>query len=216
MDVGSGRRQGLHFVFERLEAHAKRFRAGLGFSGEPVRACREHQKEKHQRKREDCEHRCSVDEKPRSHARKLLDIRFPRLRDVACGCASINLFAKPGDPARISIGHFCDSYSVRRIAPAKASGSAARKAASSATPVSTGRNRCDRAHGSGSRRSRSARACGTSARTPPAGRDAGQLEPIHRVGECSPTIHGAPTSSNGRVVPRPSDTFVPSNSTVPG
>ena len=28
--------------------------------------------------------------------------------------------------------------------------------------------------------------------------------------------HGAPNSSNGRVVPRPSDAIVPSSSTVPG
>ena len=32
----------------------------------------------------------------------------------------------------------------------------------------------------------------------------------------SPSIHGAPMSSNGRVVPRPSDSIVPSNSTAPG
>ena len=32
----------------------------------------------------------------------------------------------------------------------------------------------------------------------------------------SATTHGAPSSSNGRVVPRPSDTLVPSNNTVPG
>ena len=30
------------------------------------------------------------------------------------------------------------------------------------------------------------------------------------------SIQGAPTSSNGRVVPRPSESSVPSNSTVPG
>ena len=32
----------------------------------------------------------------------------------------------------------------------------------------------------------------------------------------SPSIHGAPTSSNGLVVPRPSDSIVPSNITAPG
>jgi hypothetical protein len=32
----------------------------------------------------------------------------------------------------------------------------------------------------------------------------------------SASTHGAPTSSNGRVVPRASDALVPSNSTVPG
>ena len=32
----------------------------------------------------------------------------------------------------------------------------------------------------------------------------------------SASIHGAPMSSNGLVVPRPSDNFVPSNNTAPG
>ena len=32
----------------------------------------------------------------------------------------------------------------------------------------------------------------------------------------SASTHGAPSSSNGLVVPRPSETLVPSNSTVPG
>ena len=32
----------------------------------------------------------------------------------------------------------------------------------------------------------------------------------------SASTHGAPTSSNGLVVPRASDAIVPSNSTVPG
>ena len=32
----------------------------------------------------------------------------------------------------------------------------------------------------------------------------------------SAITHGAPRNSNGRVVPRPSETFVPSNNTLPG
>ena len=75
----------------------------------------------------------------------------------------------------------------------------------------------DRARESDSRRTPASRASGTSARRRPAGsaRQAGRSVASFSA-SASASTHGAPISSNGRVVPRPSDTFVPSNSTVPG
>ena len=44
----------------------------------------------------------------------------------------------------------------------------------------------------------------------------GRPRALSAAAKRSPCTHGAPTSSNGRVVPRPSDAIVPSSSTVPG
>ena len=45
---------------------------------------------------------------------------------------------------------------------------------------------------------------------------AGQSQSIQRGRQASPSSHGAPTTSNGSAVPRPSDRFVPSMKHVPG
>ena len=44
----------------------------------------------------------------------------------------------------------------------------------------------------------------------------GRARPFMAAATACASSHGAPASSNGRVVPRPSDRLVPSSSTMPG
>ena len=107
---------------------------------------------------------------------------------------------------------------VRRIAPLRPVGASRRGTPRASRPrCAAAGTPAGRSRGSGSRRRPSARACGMSARRTPAGnrRPATRARSSPRRSR-SPSIHGAPISSNGRVVPRPSDSIVPSNSTAPG
>ena len=109
------------------------------------------------------------------------------------------------------------SYSYGGSRQPKPSPSARRQASITATPASTERN---------------ARRSVTWIWHPPQGRPAcfwnvgsnvtgrkwtpARPSAFRAPASASASMPGAPTSSNGRVVPRPSDSSVPSSSTVPG
>ena len=123
-----------------------------------------------------------------------------------------------GEPARMSIGCLSCSYSYGGGRQQNDAGPAARIASISATPVSTGRNArrssdVDLAPAAAGLRKLLERRLEDGGTEVDARQSDGRSASPAKRSACT---HGAPTSSNGRVVPRPSDAIVPSKSTVPG
>ena len=129
---------------------------------------------------------------------------FPRARDLGGRYARLDLLAQLGRPGEDVERAACRARTGTADRASGNRGSAARNAATSATPVATGRNsrRSSDVHLAAA--AADARACGTSARTPPAGSARPAVDArLSADARRSALTPGAPTSSNGRVVPAP-------------
>ena len=149
---------------------------------------------------------------------KQRDTRFPLACNLTCADAGAQTFAQCRRSVQDVDRRLRVLVLVGRLAPGEVVGARASEGLDQRDAGLDRTETCgDRSRGSGSRRTARWHACGTSARTAPdgSGRPAGRARSALRRHARART-HGAPTSSNGFVVPRPSERFVPSNSTVPG